>query len=225
MKNITCTLLLLGSLGIAANSYADEQASAIDNAVPQAEDATVSGPESAVVSELPGSDATNTVSEPSTMGLVEDAGQRRTPPWTNDKANINLQQPRPVAGTIRTIPYQPSDFSMKAEWEKLFADDDHFSTTSGKELYETMCQACHMADGQGARGAGDFPSFVGDKRLRSPYYPIDVILNGFRGMPAFSDMLSDQQVADVVNHLRTNFGNQLEANTTAEDVVRVRAPH
>lgn len=79
-----------------------------------------------------------------------------------------------------------------------------------------------MNDGQGASGAGDYPSFVGDERLRSPDYPIDVVLNGLRGMPLFSDKLSDQQIADVVNYLRTNFGNQLNGNTTADDVARVR---
>lgn len=114
------------------------------------------------------------------------------------------------------------DFTVKPEWEKLFADHDHFSTTSGEELYQTLCQACHMPDGQGARGAGDYPSFVGDERLRTPYFPIDVILNGFRGMPHFSDKLNNEQIADVVNYLRTNFGNQLEGDTTADDVARVR---
>lgn len=79
-----------------------------------------------------------------------------------------------------------------------------------------------MEDGQGASGAGDYPSFVGDKRLRTPYYAIDVILNGFRGMPSFGDMLSNEQIADVVNHLRTSFGNQLDDNASAEDVARVR---
>lgn len=118
--------------------------------------------------------------------------------------------------------YTSKDFEVKPEWEKLFADHNHFSTTTGEDLYHTMCQACHMEDGQGASGAGDYPSFVGDERLRSPFYAIDVILNGFRGMPGFRDQLSDQQVADVVNYLRTSFGNQLDSDVTAEDVVRVR---
>lgn len=118
--------------------------------------------------------------------------------------------------------YSSEDFTVKPEWEKLFADHNHFSTTSGEELYQTLCQACHLSDGQGAQGAGHYPSFVGDERLRTPFYAIDVILNGFRGMPGFSDKLSDQQIADVVNYLRTSFGNQLEADATAEDVARVR---
>lgn len=118
--------------------------------------------------------------------------------------------------------FSAEDFTVKPEWQKLFADDDHFSTTSGKELYQTMCQACHMPDGQGASAAGDYPSFVGDERLRTPYYAIDVVLNGLRGMPDFGDKLSNEQIAGVVNYLRTNFGNQLEGNATAENVAQIR---
>jgi len=154
--------------------------------------------------------------------LAKDASERGTPPWTNDSANINLQQPRTSLDTVEKQQYTPEDFTVKPEWEKIFADDDHFSTTTGKELYETMCQACHMEDGQGAQGAGHYPSFVGNERLRSPDYPIDVIINGLRGMPPFGDKLSNQQISDVVNYLRTSFGNQLDDGTTSNDVARVR---
>ena len=154
--------------------------------------------------------------------LVKEAAQRHTPPWTNDSANINLQQPRLALDEEVAKPYTTEDFTVKPEWERLFASDEHFSTNSGAELYETMCQACHMADGQGAKGVGYFPSFVGNERLRSPDYPIDVVLNGLRGMPHFSHMLTDEQIAGVVNHLRTSFGNQLDGDTNAEDVARVR---
>lgn len=160
--------------------------------------------------------------EPPSPRSVEDASERRTPPWTNDIANIHLQQPRTSPETEQNAPYTADDFAVTSEWEKLFAEEKHFSTTSGEELYKTMCQACHMPDGQGAHGAGDYSSFVGNERLRTPYYPINVILNGFRGMPAFEDMLSNKQIADVVNYLRTSFGNRLQADTTANDVARVR---
>lgn len=142
-----------------------------------------------------------------------------TPPWGHDSASVHQQEPLPDALTPID---SPEDFSVRPEWGKRFADPDHFSATSGEELYQTLCQACHMEDGQGAHGAGDYPSFVGNERLRSPYYAIDVILNGFRGMPHFSDKLDDQQVADVVNYLRTSFGNQLEDDATADDVAGLR---
>ena len=79
-----------------------------------------------------------------------------------------------------------------------------------------------MADGEGAQSVGHSPSFVGNEQLRSPDYPISVILNGLRGIPSFSDMLSNQQIAYVVSHLRTHFGTQLTADTQADDVAGVR---
>ncbi|WP_051530244.1 c-type cytochrome [Halomonas halodenitrificans] len=212
MKNITLAVIFLGigTFPITTNA---------DTAVPADHNKT------AVVSSSPnnnGAERAETQGKETSSGLAKDAGERGTPPWTNDSANINLQQPRTPPDKNLPEPYTAQDFEVKPEWDKLFADHSRFSTESGEELYHTMCQACHMEDGQGASEAGDYPSFVGDERLRSPFYPIDVVLNGFRGMPGFRDQLSDQQIADVVNYLRTSFGNQLESDVTPEDVVRVR---
>jgi mono/diheme cytochrome c family protein len=41
-------------------------------------------------------------------------------------------------------------------------------------------------------------------------------------MPAFGAMMSDDQVAAVVNYLRTHFGNAFEDAVTADDVKTVR---
>ncbi len=236
MKNITFTLLFLGIGALPAMVSAEETLSADDNKT--AVESQSSNDESSEQlgkaaqadnserTEQPESseqtEQTEENSNQENINRAQDAGERRTPPWTNDSANTNLQQPRTPADENKAEPYTAEDFTVKPEWEKLFADHNRFSTTTGEELYHTMCQACHMEDGQGASGAGDYPSFVGDERLRSRYYPIDVTLNGFRGMPAFKDMLSNQQIADVVNYLRANFGNQLEGDATADDVERVR---
>jgi mono/diheme cytochrome c family protein len=41
-------------------------------------------------------------------------------------------------------------------------------------------------------------------------------------MPAFGLSLSDQQVADVVNYVRSHFGNDYKDNVTPEDVKGAR---
>jgi mono/diheme cytochrome c family protein len=41
-------------------------------------------------------------------------------------------------------------------------------------------------------------------------------------MPPVGAMMSDDQVAAVVNYVRTHFGNQYQGTVTAEDVKRVR---
>lgn len=79
-----------------------------------------------------------------------------------------------------------------------------------------------MSDGKGAAGAGTYPSLAGDRNLESSGYPIDVIVNGQRGMPSFGSMMSNDQVAAVVNYLRTHFNNGYPDEVTADDVKAVR---
>jgi mono/diheme cytochrome c family protein len=97
-----------------------------------------------------------------------------------------------------------------------------FSEQSGEELFVNVCRGCHMADGRGATGAGIYPSLAGNKNLVAGGYPVAVVVNGQRGMPAFGAMMSDDQVAAVVNYLRTHFGNDYKDAVTAEDVKTVR---
>jgi mono/diheme cytochrome c family protein len=97
-----------------------------------------------------------------------------------------------------------------------------FIETGGEALFANVCRGCHMADARGATGAGTYPSLVANKNLEAGGYPLSVVVNGQRGMPAFGDMMSDDQVAAVVNYLRTHFGNDYRDAVTAEDVKQVR---
>jgi mono/diheme cytochrome c family protein len=97
-----------------------------------------------------------------------------------------------------------------------------FIEQSGEELFVNVCRGCHMADGRGATGAGIYPSLAGNRNLEAGGYPVTVVVNGQRGMPAFGAMMSDEQVAAVVNYLRTHFGNDYKDAVTAEDVKTVR---
>ena len=92
---------------------------------------------------------------------------------------------------------------------------------SGKELYEHICQGCHMPDAKGAVGAGAYPALAGDRRLQSPLYPVMVMLRGQKAMPSFAD-LSDAQIAEVANYVRSNFGNQFPGTTAPADVTKLR---
>ena len=97
-----------------------------------------------------------------------------------------------------------------------------FVEMSGEELFVNVCRGCHMSDGKGATGAGTYPSLAGNKNLETSGYPVTVVVNGQRGMPAFGAMMSDEQVAAVVNYLRTHFGNNYRDAVTSEDVKAVR---
>lgn len=101
-------------------------------------------------------------------------------------------------------------------------DDDKFTQQTGEALYANVCAACHMSDGQGAVGAGRYPALAKNERLEAGDYPVYVVLHGLAGMPPFADMMSDEQVAAVVNYVRTHFGNNYTDPVTAEEVAGSR---
>jgi mono/diheme cytochrome c family protein len=94
---------------------------------------------------------------------------------------------------------------------------------TGEALYKDVCQSCHMPDGKGAKGAGVYPALAGNKKLASKAYPTIVVLRGQKAMPAFGPSFTDEQVAAVVNYVRTHFDNTFKDETTPEDVKKLRA--
>jgi mono/diheme cytochrome c family protein len=106
---------------------------------------------------------------------------------------------------------------------RVTAASSHFMSQSGKGLYMSVCRGCHMSNGQGATGAGSYPSLRKDLALGNAVYPIYIVLNGRRAMPGFRDYLSDKQIAAIVNYVRTHFGNDDRPAVTARDVRPLRA--
>jgi mono/diheme cytochrome c family protein len=47
-------------------------------------------------------------------------------------------------------------------------------------------------------------------------------MNGHRGMPPFRNQFTNTQVADVVNFVRSHFGNHYRDKVTAADVQAMR---
>ncbi|MEP6483330.1 MAG: cytochrome c [Rudaea sp.] len=97
-----------------------------------------------------------------------------------------------------------------------------FIHTDGAMLYRAVCQGCHMPDARGARGAGVYPALAANPKLAGATLPVARVLNGWAGMPRFADMLSDAQIAAVVNYVRENFGNRYSNRLSEEDVGRIR---
>ncbi|HEX4152675.1 MAG TPA: cytochrome c [Steroidobacteraceae bacterium] len=108
-------------------------------------------------------------------------------------------------------------------------------TTSGVEVYRQICQGCHMPDGKGAVGAGHYPALAGDGSLASREFMAMTLLEGRRNMPAFGGngdvglffsvpTLDDEQIAAVINYVRSNFGNHFKGTITAAEVKALRRP-
>jgi mono/diheme cytochrome c family protein len=112
--------------------------------------------------------------------------------------------------------------AAQAQSAAHFSPFFRFTEQSGEQLFANVCQGCHMPDGKGAAGAGIYPSLAGNSTLEAGGYPVTVVVRGQRAMPPFGAMMSDDQVAAVVNYLRTHFGNNYKDAVTAEDVKAVR---
>lgn len=121
------------------------------------------------------------------------------------------------------------------------ADDAAFTSqagldrATGADVYSHICQGCHMPQGQGAVGAGFYPKLAGDPTLKSWQYAVVTVLNGRNGMPPFglpADQvqqtrtvhLSDAQIADTVNYIRSHFGNNYKDKVTAAQVAALPHP-
>lgn len=94
----------------------------------------------------------------------------------------------------------------------------------GAVVYREVCQACHMANGQGAEGAGRIASLAANPLLEAQAYPIGVVTGGKGAMPWFRGDLSDQQIADVISYVRRSFGNRYRGRVTVAEVAEFGVP-
>ncbi len=103
---------------------------------------------------------------------------------------------------------------------------------NGATIYANNCASCHQSDGQGVQGV--FPAMAGDPVVTAEDATdhIRVVLYGLQGktiagteyqgiMQPFGESLSDEEVAAVINHERTSWGNDAPT-VTPEDVAKVR---
>jgi mono/diheme cytochrome c family protein len=119
--------------------------------------------------------------------------------------------------------------------DALFTSNAGVGNFNGQQIYEHICTGCHMGGGQGAVGAGFYPKLSGDQKLVSWQYAALTVLNGRNGMPPFglpaaqaqqtrAVQLSDAQVADVVNYIRSHFDNKFKPTVTAQEVAALPHP-
>lgn len=95
-------------------------------------------------------------------------------------------------------------------------------TETGASMYEQHCAGCHQPAGEGMAGA--FPPLAGAALVKGdPKAMIAILLQGKGvGMPPFGASLTDADIAAIVNHTRTSWGNAA-STVTAADVAEVRA--
>jgi mono/diheme cytochrome c family protein len=121
----------------------------------------------------------------------------------------------------------------RAAAKAVVAGTGMLGTNDGAQIYQQICQGCHMPEGRGAEGAGRYPAFANNPNLASSPYMVVTILGGRRNMPSFRQpssnenffppvYLTDVQVAAVVNYIRSSFGNQYKDAISADDVAKLQ---
>ncbi len=106
------------------------------------------------------------------------------------------------------------------KWNKVFGDGS-FSSTDGNVIYHQSCAGCHLNKGQGGNGAGYYPPLANNPKMRSSEYIYSILINGFRGMPYFRDMLNDEQMAAVTKYIQEDL-NGIKSTANAKDVTALR---
>lgn len=107
------------------------------------------------------------------------------------------------------------------------------TAAKGQQLFTQQCAVCHQATGLGVPTA--FPPLKGNAVVNdaNPSTHIHAVLHGVQDvvidgvkyaapMPEFGSHLSDADIAAIINHERTSWGNH-GAPVTAEQVAAERA--
>lgn len=103
------------------------------------------------------------------------------------------------------------------------------SIAEGEEIYIDFCMQCHMTNGEGVPGA--FPPLANSDYLLDIEKTIYALKFGLKGPitvngKAYNSVmasqgLDDEEIADVMNYILRNWGNETEEVITEEKVTLV----
>lgn len=147
----------------------------------------------------------------------------QTPTYASNPALAAANAPSTITAPQGTAAVS----SNAAAGSKNVAGFDY--ATLGAQVYAQNCQACHGADGAGVPNT--FPALAHDPVVngKDADTHIKIVLHGLSGkvindvhyaaqMPAFGSQLTDAQIAAVIDHERTSWGNS--APTVTPDEVK-----
>jgi len=140
-----------------------------------------------------------------------------------------------VMGKTGAFPHQV--FDPHTSYEELVranpVDPKEKARQEVRAVFALTCMACHQTGGQGI--PGQFPPLAGSEWVNAegPNRIIRVVLGGVGGpigvsgqqfnnsMPPWKDTLSDEQIANVLTFVRSEWGNKA-APVTPDQVKKVR---
>ncbi len=108
------------------------------------------------------------------------------------------------------------------------AQGQNAGASDGKQLYAQACSSCHGPAGKGVPGA--FPPLAGNPTVTGDKAKlVSIVLDGHSGpikvegktyngvMPGFGSQYSNAQIAAILTHIRSSWGNSAPA-VSAEEV-------
>lgn len=145
----------------------------------------------------------------------------QTPTYAPNPTLVAAQAP-----AVQTGGETPAPVAQKAGvGSKNVAGFDYSSL--GQQVYSQSCASCHGEAGAGTPGV--FPPLAADPVVtgKDADAHIKIVLHGLSGkaingtkyagqMPAFGAQLSDTQIAAVIDHERTSWGNQATTVTPSQ---------
>lgn len=158
-------------------------------------------------------------------GPMAEVVQHSTQHWTPEDQ-------RAMASYLKQLPVHTA--ARRAEP----ATADARTLSAGAKQYEQNCAQCHGLNGEGVKsnGAVAYPPLAGNRTvtMASPANLAQIVLNGGfspttaghprpYGMPPFVLQLSDNELAEVLSYVRTQWGNQASP-VSALDVQQMRGP-
>lgn len=165
----------------------------------------------------------------STMGPMAEVVQHSTQHWRNeDLLSVatylkDLAQQKSQQAVSRPTD-TPNNLSLNASAKVL---------SLGAKIYDEHCAQCHQSQGQGVPGA--YPALTNNRAvlLKNPTNLVQSVLYGGYpvvtaqnprpfGMPPYILTLEDREIAAVLTHLRTQWGNQAPEVTPLQ-VNRIRS--
>ncbi len=104
------------------------------------------------------------------------------------------------------------------------------SIEEGKAIYQDFCVQCHLPNGQGVEGV--YPPLAKADYLKNIEQSIKAIKYGLQGEIEVNGVrynnrmayqgLDDEEVADVLNYILREWGNQTTAIITTEQVAEIQ---
>ncbi|NGF56434.1 quinoprotein glucose dehydrogenase [Parapedobacter sp. SGR-10] len=97
--------------------------------------------------------------------------------------------------------------------------EETISENSGEIIYQKFCFSCHKAKGAGLEGI--YPALADSKVVRDKEKLLHILLEGSSAgdyaMPSFK-FLKDEELFEIINYVRTSFGNKADSLSNSEIV-------